>query len=1223
MAERAVHPRSIAFDARHWLRRLGYGVAALLVLWGLMWLGLPPLLKWQLQKQGSAALGRQVSIERIDVRPWSLVFDLQGLQVANAAGTSTQFSVRRVYIDMELQSLLRWAPVVDALRIEAPELHVQHTDDGRLDLDDVIQRLQAPADEPGEPGGPVRFAIFNIDVTDGALTLEDRSVGVTHRLHQLNLSVPFLSNLGSRREVVTEPRLAFELNGSRFDTRAATTPFAQDRETRVRLQIPDLDVQPYLAYWPASLPARLRSAHLHLDLSLAFEQHDQPTLVLSGQAAVSDVAFSEGDEVWLRWQRLAVDLDRVEVLRQRASVARVRLTGPALTVTRDARGGINLQRMLASLPVSQPVSQPASQPASGSSSSTAGWQLAVNEVTLEEGAVHWRDAAVRPQADVSLSAMQFKATGLTWPVQQAVPLSLDARLGDTPLQLSGRATDQEASAQLTLGELPLSVAAPYVAQYLTLPLAGRAQAALEFHWRAAAEPAPPGLRIDIKNLSLDDVLLGSARQPQVAWSSLTVADGALDLMARRIEVGRMALRGPRVALERRADGRWQAQDWLRSTSPASAADEPAAPSPAPAWDVRLNEVALDGGRVAFVDEQPGQRVALNIDGLSLRAANVQPLAAKPPPTTLKLQARLTQAPAGDGPREVGTPAQLRFDGRVQLPGATTGAGARGQLVLERVPLHAFVPYVADQLNNLEVLRAEAGLQGELDLSLSDAGPRVDLRANASIDDLRANSIAPAEELLTWASLQLRGLAVRVVPGEATVIGVDETALSDYFARVLIDEQGRINLQGLLKSSAPQQPQAPTPQAQAPEQSAAPAQIRIGPISLVNGRVRFSDRFIKPNYTANLSEVTGRLSAFSSEPPAPGQPLALADLSLKGRAEGTALLDVAGQINPLATPLAMDIKGQVRDLELPPLSPYSAKYAGYGIERGKLSVDVRYRIEPSGQLEASNQIVLNQLSFGERDPASSANLPVKLAVALLADRDGVIDINLPISGSLNDPQFRLGPIIVRLIVNLIGKAITAPFSLIANALSAGGADASRIAFEPGRATLDDADRRQLDAVAKALLNRPALRLTIVGEANAEAERAGWQAARLDELLRTEKRRQLARAGGEVPARPVIEAAEREALLREAYRRADIPKPRNFIGIAKDIPVPEMEALLLAAQVPDEQAMRELAVARAVAVKEHLLRQQLAEDRVFLGAPRLGSAGQGEATKAQVELQLAAR
>jgi len=492
--------------------------------------------------------------------------------------------------------------------------------------------------------------------------------------------------------------------------------------------------------------------------------------------------------------------------------------------------------------------------------------------------------------------------------------------------------------------------------------------------------------------------------------------------------------------------------------------------------------------------------------------------------------------------------------------------------------------------------------------------------DAALDDVRASTLSPAEDLLLWKSLQLRGVSFKLVPDEPLRLAVAETVLSDYFARVIVAETGRINLQDLVKPAAPADAGA-SGASQQPASGPAP-DIRFGPISLVNGRVLFSDRFIQPNYSANLNDLTGGISAFSSLPAAGEQAPALAELSLRGRAEGTAALEITGRLNPLARPLALDVKGRVRDLELPPLSPYSAKYAGYGIQRGKLSVDVAYRIEPSGQLTANNQIVLNQLTFGDRIEGSQApNLPVKLAVALLADRNGVIDINLPISGSINDPQFRLGPIIVRLVVNLIGKAITSPFSLIASAFSGGGAEQGLVPFAVGRAELADAAREQLNAVAKALQDRPALVLTVVGHSDMEAERSAYQRARLDEQVKAEKRRALARAGGSVPPSVTVSAEEYPALLREVYRRADIPKPRNLLGMAKDIPLSEMEALLLAATPVNDNAMRELAVARAVAVKEHLAGQQVPEDRLFIGAPVLKAPDQTWAPR--VELQIAPR
>jgi hypothetical protein len=339
---------------------------------------------------------------------------------------------------------------------------------------------------------------------------------------------------------------------------------------------------------------------------------------------------------------------------------------------------------------------------------------------------------------------------------------------------------------------------------------------------------------------------------------------------------------------------------------------------------------------------------------------------------------------------------------------------------------------------------------------------------------------------------------------------------------------------------------------------------------------------------------------------------LADLELRGRAEGSASLEITGKLNPLAKPLALDIQGKVRDLELPPLTPYSVKYAGHGIERGKLSMDVSYKVLPNGQLTASNKLVLNQLTFGDPVEGAPNSLPVKLAVALLSDSRGVIDLDLPISGSLNDPQFRIGPVIFKIIVNLIGKAITAPFSLLARAFG-GGDELSSVAFAPGSAALTPEARQGLDKVAKALTERPALKITVTGTASLERERDAIQRERLQALVHAAKRR--AAPADTTP----VQAAEYPALLKEVYRRADMPKPRNLVGMAKDLPVPEMEALLLAhLPAATEDEATELATQRGQAVKAYLAEQKLPEERLFIAAPKAAKPDEKWTPQAQLNL-----
>jgi hypothetical protein len=245
---------------------------------------------------------------------------------------------------------------------------------------------------------------------------------------------------------------------------------------------------------------------------------------------------------------------------------------------------------------------------------------------------------------------------------------------------------------------------------------------------------------------------------------------------------------------------------------------------------------------------------------------------------------------------------------------------------------------------------------------------------------------------------------------------------------------------------------------------------------------------------------------------------MATITLKGRAADTALVDISGQLNPTAQPLALDIRAKATDLELAPLSPYAGKYAGYAIERGKLSMDVAYKIDDSGRLDAKNQVILNQLTFGERvESPSATQLPVLLAVALLKDRHGVIDINLPVSGTLDDPQFSVGGIIWKVIVNLLGKALTAPFSL----LSGGGSDdLSLVEFRPGTAQFTEVGRQSLAKVAKALVDRPSLIMTVTGSADTASERDDVRRTQLEGRLAAERRRAQVRA---TPATPAVPAA----------------------------------------------------------------------------------------------------
>jgi hypothetical protein len=1336
-----------------WQRRAAWAVGLLLLLWVLAYAAVPPILKSQLEKIASEKLGRQVTVGEVDFKPWSLELTLRDLAVARAGPVGSasaaspqatpQLSIKRLYIDAELESLLRLAPVADAVVVEEPVAFLTHQGEGRYDIDDILERFKTPADAPA--GTPLRFAVYNIVVSGGRMDFTDQSVGKTHELRELGLSVPFLSNLKSKREVKTSPHLAFKLNGSSFDTAAEGTPFAQTHKTDATLTLRGFDLDPYLAYWPASLPVRLQSAVLHADAKVAFEQTPATVVrvsgtvtaekvrVLAAQTAQSPAATTAraakpgasgkraaGGEAQpsaradlLAFERLQVTMDDVRPLEQFVKLSAVELTAPTLSIARDRAGRLNLlppgvpdatkkgaagaqpERAAGQSDLNSQAQPPsgassaASAPvpsAKAPSSSSTPWKVQIARVAVRGGRVNWLDETLASPADIRLAGLTLNASGIAMPFMASAPLQFNGSLGLEPppvaappapaktgaklpaktpalstsstaqavatpalLTFSGTATDQAAQATAIVAAWPLGMAAKYVGQFLLPALNGQLDAQLGVNWQAAGGDKPQQLQVTAPQLAVSDILLAQGKVPLVSVKRVELAQVDIDVTGQSFKAAKMQLDQPKAKVDRDTDKRWMYQRWMVSQGTATPAPSPAdaaTRAAAPSWAVAIADVQLDGGAMSFSDQSGAKPVVFEVTAAKAQLGGLvlddrpdaKAQAAKPMPLTASLR-------LATGRFE---PGKVDFNGSLGL----SPVQAQGRLVVDRLPVQAFEPYLADVLN-IELLRADASFKGRVSYRQTPAGPQAQVAGDVSLEEFRANTLAPSEDLLAWKALNLRGLNVALDPVKATRVDVRETVLTDFFARVIVLPDGRINLQDLVKpgkdaaaasaaagtvtpavsasSSTPPAatetiaagarplpsssqkgskfvsaaPISPTASATAAAGSPPPI-VNFGPISLINGKVLFSDRFVKPNYSADLSDLTGKLSAFSSvASTVPGTTATvpnMADLELRGRAEGTASLEILGKLNPLAKPLALDIKGKVRDLELPPLSPYSVKYSGYGINRGKLSVDVGYVVQPDGRLTATNKVILNQLSFGEKVPGSTASLPVKLAVALLADRNGVIDIDLPISGSLNDPQFSLGPIIVKVILNVIVKAITAPFSLLANAFGGGGEELSTVGFQAGSAELGPEAKAGLDKVAKALADRPSLRLTVVGTSSVDAERDGFKRERLDALVRAEKRRATAKEGGTATAAVSISPAEYPALLKEVYKRADMPKPRNLVGLAKDLPVPEMEKLLLADIQVNDDAMRELAVQRGVAVKDYLASRELPPERLFLGAAK---------------------
>jgi hypothetical protein len=359
------------------------------------------------------------------------------------------------------------------------------------------------------------------------------------------------------------------------------------------------------------------------------------------------------------------------------------------------------------------------------------------------------------------------------------------------------------------------------------------------------------------------------------------------------------------------------------------------------------------------------------------------------------------------------------------------------------------------------------------------------------------------DFVNWDSLEVQGFNYQYGPDR---LDIDQVTARKLYARVIVEPDTSLNVSRVLAGpgatvvvpGAPGTTQRPTA-VTAPREAAespkpapvlkkrrnrkgdgkerAPAHsggasmpIVVKKIILKDSEADFSDLSLMPNFSAGIHKLEGSVLGISS---APG---ARAKIDLKGQVGPYSPVTVAGEANILSAALYTDIAMNFRNIELSTFNPYSGKFAGYNIAKGKLTTELHYKVD-GRKLDAQHHINIDQLEFGEKTASKDAvSLPVKLAVALLKDRDGVINLDLPVTGSLDDPKFRLGPIIWKVFVNILEKAVTAPFALLGS-LFGGGPDLQFVDFQPGTADLDAAAAGKAQNIAKALNGRPQLKIEI--------------------------------------------------------------------------------------------------------------------------------------------------
>ncbi len=1212
---------------RRWLRRLvvsGAAGAALLALLGFV--VVPPIARRVAEKQLGQLLGRKVAIGRIRLNPFALSLAVEDFRVFEPDGTTPFFGFSRLYVNAQLSSVWRRAPVIQEIALQSLRLHVvrtQATPDAWADIDhaynfsDILARLAAmpPSPTPPEPPSaePPRFSLNNIHLDDGALVLDDRPTGDHHEVSGLAIGVPFVSTLPVYLDSFVEPGLRVAIDGTPFVIGGRTKPFQDSLETVLELRLQALDLTRYLPFVPVRLPFVVQSGHLSLALDVGFvrPRAGAPKLTVKGSVALDKLAVEErrknrGETEQLplvALERFALAIDDSDLTAQQFHLGQVSITGLDLQVRKERDGSLNLEHLAprdetpAARTEKRGEAAREKTAAKASGPSEVGPRFAVDRFTLEKATVHFRDASVEPPFATDVRDITVSVRGLSNArgATATVEAGLRALPGGTLKQHGTlRLTPLLAEGTLNLDGIELGRFAPYYQHQVAFDIpSGRLDVGAAY--RFAQEKSGPHVRISDAHVELADLALRrrGVRDDFFRLAALGVHGATLDLDAHTVTVAEIVTHDARLRAARDAHGTVDlstlvvaapsAPDAAPATRPAAATAKPA---PAPTWTVGVARFDLERWGARFDDHAVTPAATLTVDPIALHVTNLSTA----PGARLGVDLRLG----------------VNKTGRVQIAGTSTlpPLAANLRFDVRGLEILPFQPYFADQVD-LTVTGGTIGLKGQAAVKTAATTPQLDVTADLDVNDLATADRDLNEPLVGWGALHVGALHVNTAP---MAVSIGEVSLTDLRSRVVMLDGG-LNLQaafakpGAAAPPAPRKPAPPAPKTTAAAPAAAPMPITIGQVVLKGGQISFTDRTIRPAFQAEISDLNGRVAGLSSVAGT------TADVDLRGAINRSGTLTVGGKVNPLAKEIALDVQIGLKDIELPPASPYTARFVGYQIGKGKLDLALAYKVADR-KLDASNRLVLDQFTFGDKvDSPGAVKLPVRLAVALLKDRRGVIDIDLPIAGSLDDPEFKVWGAVVKVLGNLVVKAVTAPFSLLASAFG-GGDEMSHIDFAAGSATLDATAQKRLTTLGKALRERPGISFEIEGGADPAQDRDGLRRFLHERKLKAKKMAALVQAGAAVASVDdlTIDPGERAALLQAAYAAETFPKPKNGLGLEKTLAPEEMESLMLANTRVEDDDLKALALRRATAVQSALAKTVPgAAGRLFLVTPRLGGAG----------------
>ncbi len=1088
---------------RKWLLWSG-GAFLLYTLGG--FLLVPALVKWQLLKQLPPATHRLASVREVKCNPFALSLTVRGLALTETNGAPFA-GFEEFYANFQLSSIFRLAWTFDALRLQEPRAEIVLAKDGQFNFANLFVNTNAPPPSKTEqPAGLPSLLIFNLVVTNGYVGFVDltRQTPFHTAYEPINLHLTHFTTEPDRRSPYS-----FKATGDSGRLIAWTgTITAQPSASSGTLQIEGIALPKFAPYLADFTRAQLTAGTLDVegDYHFASDTNGLDLAVSNLAATVTGFALKDPDSGEKIVALSAYELrdGSFDWRTRQVRIGSLAVKDPSVLVRRRADGTINLPSLV--LPRATPANAPAIAPTNPPPADSP-WVFTLDDYRLERGTVQFVDAMVPGPFRTTLQPVSVRLEHFTTApntgaalhadvtTEAAETISLAADCSINPIQATG---------QLKLGAIDLKKYQPYLAPFFRgQVVAGKTDCTVEFSERHQTNSDDMTVSNAVVRVSDLQIKSPDGGETVVKVPSFAVESVTASLAAKAVHVGAIQSSGATILARRDANGAINLLDLLATNAPSAnttnASPPPAAGAP---WRIVLDELALRDYALHLEDRQTPKPGVLDVDQLALKLSGVH-------------------YPSN-------APVQLDFTTRVNAAGSVTvrslvwpySPATDAELEIAGLDLRGFQPWI-EPMVKLSINRGALNTKGRVRFAPGDGpGPTLHFTGDLDVTNLLTSDQVLFKEFVRWDELTVNGIDLGLQPNQAKVAQVRFAGLK---TSVIIGPDKRPNFLAILPA-ATETNTTPAPATTAAE----PFPIQLGELKFENASIHFGDQSIQPPCSFDLKQFAGTIQGLSTKKDSQ------AEVALAGKVDDSSPFGLHGTVHPLANELALDSVFTNRNLQLTPFAPYMAKYVGHPLNKGRLSLNLDYSIHTNA-LKAENQVRIDQLMLGPRNDSPDApKLPIKLAVALLKDNDGRIELDLPLSNRIDDPNFNLLPIIGKVIGNVIVKAAASPFKLL-GALVGGGEEMSYVDFAPGQAQLMGSETNKLDKLVRALEKRPALNLEIEGSFNPAADRDALARDLVQEQIKAARLKELSAIGQTPPAGESFQIGSRRSRTPPASER----------------------------------------------------------------------------------------